>query len=152
MTLSTSRVESSCSNSGFSGPGEPTSASTAVPPFAGLGSVAMGWQAATASTAMRPSAAPAMRVKRAAPLLELRHPDVGDRADEEGEDDDPRGPVDLALQSAARPITTTQAVAPTTDRPAQPRGLGSLYQHPGRQQDREHHFDDDESVLDVGHR
>src|SRR5689334_13062218 len=117
MTLSTSRVVSSCSNSGFSGPGEPTSASTAVPPLAGFGSVAMGWQAATHSTARRPSAAPATRVKRE-PLLELRHPDVGDRADEEREDDDPGGPVDLALEAAARPVSTAQTIATTTDRPA----------------------------------
>src|SRR5438093_2037244 len=151
ITLSTSRVVSSCSNSGLRGPGEPTSASTAVPPFAGLGSVAMGWQAATASTATRPSAAPATRVKRKT-LLELRHPDVGDRADEEGEYDDPGGPVDLTLEAAARPITATEAVAPTSDRPAQTRCLGSLNEHPGRQQEREHHFDDYESVFDVGHR
>src|SRR6266699_2177488 len=150
ITLLTSRVVSSCSNSGFRGPGDPTSASTAVPPFAGFGSVAMGWQAATASTARRPSAAPARRVKRR-PLLELRHPDVGDRADEESEGHDPGGPVDLTLQAAARPISTTQAVAPTTDRPAQPRGLGSLHEHPGRQKDSEHDFDDDERVPDLSH-
>src|SRR5467141_5032394 len=110
----------------------------------------MGWHAATASTARRPSAAPARRVKRR-PLLELRHPDVGDRADEEGECDDPGGPVDLTLQAAARPVSTTEAVASTTDRAAQHRGLGSLHEHPGGQKDREHDFDDDESVPDLSH-
>src|SRR5215467_6924497 len=151
MTLSTSRVVSSCSKSGFSGPGEPTSASTAVPPGAGLGRVAIGWQAPTRTSATAPRATPARRVTRAAPLFELRHPDVGDRADEEGGDDDPGGPVDLALEAPARPVAATQAIAATTDRPAQPRGLGSLHQHPGHQQDRKHHLDDDEGVLDSIH-
>src|ERR1051326_7798772 len=94
---------------------------------------------------------PATRVMRTG-LLELRHPDVGDRADEEGGDDDPGGPVDLTLQTPARPIATTQAVASTTDRAAQPRGLGSLHEHPGRQQHRQHPLDYEEGVLDLIHR
>src|SRR5690242_9462882 len=96
------------------------------------------------TTAMIPTAMPAMRVIEARSLLlELRDPDVGDRADQKGGDDDPRGPVDLTLQTPARPVTATQAIASTADRPAQPRGLGSLHQHPGHQQERKDHFDDD---------
>ncbi len=60
MTLSTSRVVSSCSNSGLSAPGVPTSASTAVPPFAGLGAVAIGWQAHRKSAASAATEIPAV--------------------------------------------------------------------------------------------
>src|SRR5579872_301130 len=103
MTLSTSRVVSSCSNSGLSAPGVPTSASTAVPPRAALGTVAIGWHAATRSTAVTATAIPAAWLRRA--LLRMsRHPDVGDRADEKGGRDDPGGPVDLALQAPARAV------------------------------------------------
>jgi len=59
--------------------------------------------------------------------------------------------VQVEPLASARSVSTTKAVAPATDRPAQPRGLGSLHEHPGRQKDREHDFDDDESVPDLSH-
>src|SRR5579859_1927904 len=143
MTLSTSRVVSSCSNSGFSAPGDPTSASTAVPPRAALGTVAIGWHAAMARAAMATAAHP---------LRMSRHPDVGDRADEECRRDDPGGPVDLALEAPARPVSTADAAVTASDRPAQSRRLGGLHEHPGHQQHGQDDLDDDQRVSDSFHR
>src|SRR5260221_13131587 len=94
MTLSTSRVLSTVSNSGLSTVALPTNASTAVPPRAGLGTVATGWHPINTSTS---AAAPV-----ASRLREMRsHPDEGKRTDQEGGDQHPGGPVDLALRPAA---------------------------------------------------
>src|SRR5712692_2099905 len=109
MTLLTSRVVSTDSNSGLSASAAPTSASTAVPPCAGFGTVATGWHAP-------PSATIAAMAATANRLPEMGFQvDVGDRADEEGHDQDPCGPVDLALQPAAGSVSAAQPVAPTTD-------------------------------------
>src|SRR5215475_10546221 len=98
MTESTSRVVSSCSKSGLRAPGVPTSASTAVPPFAGFGTVAIGWHPYVSSAESARTEIPAMRVIR---LLDIgRDPDVGHRGDQKGDRDDPGRPVDLALQAA----------------------------------------------------
>src|SRR5258707_8888646 len=95
MTLSTSRVLSTVSKSGLSTVALPTNASTAVPPRAGLGTVATGWHPINTSTS---AAAPV-----ASRLREMRsHPDEGKRTDQEGGDQHPGGPVDLALEPAAR--------------------------------------------------
>src|SRR3982751_5816496 len=111
MTASTSRVVSSCSKSGFSAPGVPTSASTAVPPFAGLGTVAIGWHALRSNRAIPSTEIPAA-FPRAGGLFEMRRdPDVGDGRDEEGDGDHPGRPVDLALEAAARPVAAAEAVA-----------------------------------------
>src|SRR5438477_11608567 len=97
MRLSTSRVLALVSNSGLSTDGWPTSASTAVPPRAGLGTVATGWHPASASTAAN---AATTRLPR-----EMRlHPDVAYRADEERDDQDPRGPAHLTPESPPRPL------------------------------------------------
>src|SRR5438132_6267926 len=149
MTLSTSRVVSSCSKRGFSAPGVPTRASTAVPPLAGLGTVAIGWQAATASTARATAASRAAALVLLAEVLP--DPDVGNGADEERGDDDPGGPVDLPLQAPPRAVATTKPVASAADGPTQPRRLGSLYQDARHQQDGEHHLDDDERVFNPSH-
>src|SRR5258708_24952664 len=95
MTLSTSLVLSTDSKSGFRTPAVPTSASTAVPPRAGFGTVATGWQPTRTTTAA--SAAVTSR------LSEITGSQRGeeDRAHEEGDDQDPGRPVDLALQAAA---------------------------------------------------
>src|ERR1700716_4127510 len=99
MTLFTSRVVSSCENSGFSEPGEPTSASTAVPPRAAFGTVAIGWH----PTAARIATAAQMLATRSRARLGVRKmlldPEVGDREDQEGDHHVPRGPVNLALQA-----------------------------------------------------
>src|SRR5207247_6792636 len=103
--------------------GWPTSASIAVPPFAGLGTVATGWHPAIASTAAKAAAAR---------LREMRyHPDVGDRADQECGHDDPRRPVDLALEAAPAPISAHDAVAAAADRAAESRRLRGLDRNPG---------------------
>src|SRR5487761_469113 len=101
MTLSTSRVLSTDSKSGLSTPAEPTSASTAVPPRAGFGTVAPGWQP-TSMTATATAAAAA--VSRRLPEIAGSQRGEDDRADEEGDDEHPAGPVDLALQAAARAV------------------------------------------------
>src|SRR5712692_2023492 len=151
MTLSTSRVVSSCSKSGFSAPGVPTRASTAVPPLAALGTVAIGWQAPTRTARIDRTAAAVMAAGTLRLPEMLSHPDVGNRADEEGGNHDPGGPVDLALEAPARPVATTQAIASTADRPAQARRLGCLHQHPGHQEYGEYDLEDDERVFDPSH-
>src|SRR5260370_25934811 len=111
MTLSTSLVLSTDSKSGFRTPAVPTSASTAVPPRAGFGTVATGWQPTRTTTAA--SAAVTSR------LSEITGSQRGeeDRAHEEGDDQDPGRPVDLARQAAAAWGTTTP---PATARPPAP--------------------------------
>src|ERR1041384_121878 len=102
MTRLTSRVLSFVSNSGLRTVAWPTSASTAVPPRAGFGTVATGWHPTSARAAANAAAAdlrPRMR----------RHPDVRDRADEKAGDQDPGGPVDLPLETASRPVAAAQA-------------------------------------------
>src|SRR5579864_696757 len=140
MRLSTSRVLSTDSNSGFSTPAAPTSASTAVPPRAGFGTVATGWHPTRATT---PSAARAALRRR---LSEITGSQRGedDRAHQEGDDEHPRGPVDLALQAATSPVPASAAVAASTDRSAQARRLGRLDEDARHQQDREDRLRDDE--------
>src|SRR3981081_3656320 len=141
MTLLTSRVLSTVSKSGFRTPGGPTSASTAVPPRAGLGTVATGWHPTSASDAAAHAAA-SIR------LLEMgSYPDEGQRADQESGDEHPRGPVDLALQAAAGAIAAAPAVATTADRSSEARRLRCLYQHAGHQQKREDGLSDGQPVL-----
>src|SRR6266571_4946988 len=100
MTLLTSRVLSLDSNSGLRTVAWPTSASTAVPPRAGFGTVATGWH---------PTSARAAANAAAADLRMPAHPDVGDRADEEAPDEDPRRPVDLPLEAAPCAVAAAQA-------------------------------------------
>src|SRR2546423_12038049 len=108
MRLSTSRVLSFVSNSGLSTVGWPTNASTAVPPRAGFGTVATGWHATSARAAAN---AAAKRLR-----LEMRrHPDVGDGADQETDDQDPRRPVDLALEAAPRAVPAAKTVPAAAD-------------------------------------
>src|SRR5579864_7900291 len=140
MTLSTSRVLSSVSNSGFNTVAEPTSASTAVPPRAGFGTVATGWHATSVNAAAKAAA-----VRR---LREIMCPHVGqgDRAHQERRRQDPRRPVDLALEPASSPIASAKAVPPAADRPSEARCLGGLDEHAGDQQDRKDGLDDDQSI------
>src|SRR6266511_4758177 len=93
MTALTSRVLSLDSNRGFRMVAGPTSASTAVPPRAGLGTVATGWHPPRARTAANAAAAPLLRQMR-------RNPDVGNRADEKTGDQDPGRPVDLPFEAS----------------------------------------------------
>src|SRR3989442_15401337 len=113
MTLSTSRGLSHSPKRGLRTPARPASASTAVPPRAGLGAVATGTQLANA-TAIN-AVAPARNL-----LGMCRHPDVGDRTDEEGRGQHPCGPVDLALEAATCAVPTAQSVAAAADRATQP--------------------------------
>src|ERR1700693_3535605 len=110
MTLLTSLVLSTDSKSGFRTPAAPTSASTAVPPRAGLGTVATGWHPTRTTTA--PNAAVSRR------LSEITGSQRGenDRAHEEGDDQDPCGPVDLALETPASAISAAGPVAATANR------------------------------------
>src|SRR5947199_199718 len=117
MRLSTSRVLSFDSKSGLSTVAWPTSASTAVPPRAGFGTVATGWHPMRARTAANAAAARLLSRMR-------RHPDVGDRADQEAGHEYPRRPVDLPLQAASRPVAAAQPVATTADCASRPRRLG----------------------------
>src|SRR5579872_6195953 len=152
MTASTSREVSSFSKSGFRAPGVPMSASTAVPPLAGFGTVAMGWHAPTSSSSAAPSTEILAAVPRVSGLLEMRRdPDVGHGRHEERHRDDPGRPVDLALEAAPRPVAAAQPLAAAADRPAQARGLGRLDEHSGHEQQGQDDLDDDERVLDVGH-
>src|SRR5258707_13649799 len=97
MTLSTSRVLSTDSKSGFRTPAAPTRASTAVPPRGGFGTVATGWHPTSASTI---AAIAAMRCRL--PESTGSQCDEDDRAHREGVDPDPVEPVDLALPAGAR--------------------------------------------------
>src|SRR5713101_4487302 len=146
MTLSTSRALSPGSKSGFNTPAWPTSASTAVPPRAGLGTVATGWQAASATSTM-----PATRSRRNDLLRMSRHPDVAQRAQKKRDRQHPRGPVDLPLQPAAGAVSAAQPVTAAADRAAEPGRFRRLEQNAGHQQDGQHHLDDDQRVLDLGH-
>src|SRR6266702_6622049 len=143
MTRLTSRVLSFVSNSGLSTVAWPTSASTAVPPRAGFGTVATGWHATSARTAANAAAAD---------LRMRRHPDVGDRADEEAHDEDPRGPVDLPLEAAPRAVAAAQAGVPAANRAAEARGLRRLNQHPRSETHGEDRPRDAERVLKPIHR
>src|SRR5437879_4841504 len=144
MRLSTSRVLALVSNSGLSTDGWPTSASTAVPPRAGLGTVATGWHPASARTA-------ANAATKSLPREMRRHPDVGYRADEERDDQDPGGPVDLAPEAAPGAVPAAEPGVAAADRPAEARRLGCLNQHAGHEEDREHGLRDDERVLELSH-
>src|SRR5487761_161854 len=112
MTLSTSCVVASTSNRGLRTPGAPTSASTAVPPRAGFGAVATGWQ--PMSTTAASATAAASRLLRMCGQI-VGDPDVGDRTSEEGGDEDPRRPVDLTLEAAAGPIAPAEAAVAAAD-------------------------------------
>src|SRR5439155_6515231 len=141
-----SRVVASTSNSGLRTPGAPTKASTAVPPRAGLGAVATGWQPITNATVAIAAAA-------ASRLLEMSpHPYVGQRAHQEGNDQDPGRPVNLPLESAAGSIPAAQPTVTAADGATKAGRLGRLHQYPRHQQQGEHRLDDDERVLDLGHR
>src|ERR1700680_2341243 len=113
MTLSTSLVLSTDSNSGFRTPAAPTSASPAVPPRAGFGTVATGWHPTSATTTAASAA-----VSDRLPEIAGSQRGKDDRAHEEGDDEDPGGPVDLALQAAARPIAAAGPGAAAADRSA----------------------------------
>src|ERR1700693_1052557 len=146
MTLSTSRVLSTDSNSGFKTPAAPTSASTAVPPRAGFGTVATGWHPTSATTI---AAIAAMRCR----LPEITGSQRGedDRARQEGDNQDPGGPVDLALQAAAGAIATARSVATSADRSAEAGRLRCLDQDARHQKDREDGLRDDERRDDLSH-
>src|SRR3989442_3944712 len=121
-----SRVVASTSNSGLRTPGAPTKASTAVPPRAGLGAVATGWHPMTNATVAIAAAA-------ARRLLEMSpHPYVGQRAHQEGNDQDPGRPVNLPFESAAGSIPAPPP-PPTPPRRATQAGRpGGLPPHPHR--------------------
>src|SRR2546428_5110891 len=144
MRLSTSGVLSFDSKSGLSTVAWPTSASTAVPPRAGFGTVATGWHPPSARAAANAAAA-------YLPFEMRRHPDVGDRTDQEAGDQDPRGPVDLALQASSRAVTAAKAAVATADRAAKARCLRGLDQHAGGQQHSEDGLRDDQRVLKLVH-
>src|SRR5215472_19361664 len=112
MRLSMSVALAFASNSGLKTLAWPTSASIAVPPRAGFGTVATGWQPADTKTAASKAAT---RV-----LMDMsRHPDVGDGAHEEGADEHPRRPVDLALEATPRAVAAAEAGVAAADRPAE---------------------------------
>src|ERR1700688_2311003 len=145
MRLSTSRVLSTVSNSGFSTPAAPTSASTAVPPPAGCGTVATGVQATSANT----TAAIAAVTCR---LLEMgSHPDEGQRADKEGGDEDPGRPVDLALQAATRAIPAAEPAVASADRSSEARCLRRLDEDARREEEGQDGLRDDERLLNLSH-
>src|SRR5256885_14154935 len=144
MGLSTSRVLSFDSKSGLSTVAWPTSASTAVPPRAGFGTVATGWHPPRARAAANAAAARLLRRMR-------RHPDVGDRADQEAGDQDPRRPVDLPLEAAARPVAAAKSGVAAADRASQPRRLGRLGENAQHQQQRKDGLRDDQRVSDLVH-
>src|SRR5450759_287634 len=125
MRLSTSRVLSTDSNSGFRTSAAPTSASTAVPPRAGLGTVATGWHPTSATTPSAANAAPRNR------LSEITGSQRGedDGADQESDGQHPCRPVDLALKAAARAIPATAPVAASADRSAKARRVRRLNEH-----------------------
>src|SRR5258707_8502238 len=145
MRLSMSRAESLTSNSGLRTPGWPTSASTAVPPRAGLGTVATGWQAARAS-----AAATAAVTRR---LRELMGLDVreDDGAHQERGGKDPGRPVDLPLQPAAGAVPPAPPIATPADGAAPTRGPRRLDEDAGGQQDRQHDLPYDHRVGDPPH-
>src|SRR5436309_15041780 len=136
MRLSTSRVLSFESKSGLSTVAWPTSASTAVPPRAGFGTVATGWHPMRARAAANAAARLLSRMRR--------HPDVGDRADQEAGHEYPRRPVDLPLQAASSPVAAAESIAATADRASKPRRLGRLGQHTEHEEQRQHGLRDDE--------
>src|SRR2546430_15434060 len=122
----------------------PISASTAVPPRAGLGTVATGWHAPTTRTI---ASAATMNLRR-----EMRcHPDVGHRADQEGCDEDPGGPVDLKHEAAPRAVASAEPVAAAADRPDETRRLRCQDQHTGHQEDRKDGLRNDQGDLELYH-
>src|ERR1700694_4246529 len=114
MTLSTSLVLSTDSKSGFRTPAEPTSASRAVPPRAGFGTVATGWHPTSATTTAASAA-----VSDRLPEITGSQRGKDDRAHEEGDEQDPGGPGNLALQAAARPVPAAGPVTAASDRSAE---------------------------------
>src|SRR2546427_11932928 len=122
MRLSTSRVLSFDSKSGLSTVAWPTSASTAVPPRAGFGTVATGWHPMRARAAANAPGARLLSRMR-------RHPDVGDRADQEAGHEYPRLPVDLPLPSASPSPVAAQPLTSPADIASRP--LGHWRRGPG---------------------
>src|SRR6267378_6038861 len=158
MTLLTSRALSSAWKSGFSTPAWPTRASTAVPPRAGFGTVATGWQAASARVARitahsksPPPRVPATKSRGDELLRMCRDPDVGERADQEGGGQHPRSPVDLPLEPTAGAIPAAEPIAATADCAAEACCLRRLDENAGHQKDGQHRFGDDQRVLDLCH-
>src|ERR1700686_156027 len=143
MTLSTSLVLSTASKSGFRTPAGPTSASTAVPPRAGFGTVATGWHPTTAPT---PAAMTAVSDR----LPEITGSQRGedDRAHQEGDDQHPGGPIYLALQAPSRAGTAPGPVAAAADRSAESSRFRRLDQDARHQEDRKHGLRDDERRAD----
>src|SRR5689334_3167623 len=137
----------------FDDPGEPDSGEATS---SGASASSMRERAAQKPNPKMAARAPKIRRGPLRPRLRLtgemrRHPDVGDRADEERGDQDPRGPVDLALEPAPGAIPAAEPVAAAADRPAEARRLGCLYQHAGHQEHREHGLRDDQRVLELSH-
>src|ERR1700693_5817882 len=138
MTLSPPRVLSTDSKSGFRTPAAPTRASMAVPPRAGFGTVATGWHPNRATTI---AAIAAMR--RRLPEITGSQRGEDDRAHQEGDGQNPGGPVDLALQAAAGAIGTARSVRTSADRSAEAGRLRCLDQDARHQKDREDGLRDD---------
>src|SRR5580704_8715842 len=146
MTLSTSLVLSTDSKSGFKTPAAPTSASTAVPPRAGFGTVATGWHPTTATTTAASTA-----VSDRLPEITGSQRGEDDRAHQERDDQHPGGPVDLALQATARSVTAAGSVAAAADRAAEASRFRRLDKDARHQKDRKHGLRDDERRDDPSH-
>src|SRR3977135_390508 len=117
MTLLMSRVVASTSNSGLRTPGAPTTASTAVPPRAGLGAVATGWQPMSTTAALAAAAAKRLTGMSRQPV---GYPDARQGREKEGADEHPCRPVDLSLEAAAGPVPAAKPAVSAADRAAQP--------------------------------
>src|SRR5579883_493877 len=108
MRASTSLALASCAISGLRVPGAPTMASVTDPPRTGVIFAASGGGVAVqpASDAIASAAARPRRVRRPSltglrrrpPLARLGGEDVERRYDQEGDDKDPGGPVDLPFE------------------------------------------------------
>src|ERR1700686_1672790 len=143
MTLSTSLGLSTASKSGFKTPAGPTSASTGVPPRAGFGTVATGWDPTTPSTTAASTA-----VSDRLPEIAGSQRGEDDRAHQEGDDQHPGGPVDLALQAPARAVAAPGPVAAAADRSAEASRFRRPDQDARHQEDLKHGLRDDERRAD----
>src|SRR5215471_15943893 len=153
MRLSISFSLAPCSNSGFSVPGVPATASVTWPPCTGptLGTGMAGMLASHADSSSSP-AAKAAAVRCLGTLLDVGlEPDVGDGDDQERCRQHPGGVEELPLQAPAGAVAATQAAVATADGPPQTRRLRRLQQHARHQQDADDHLEDDERVANVGH-
>src|SRR5207237_10689299 len=89
--------------------------------------------------------------KRTSPLFRVGDPDVGERDEEEGHDQDPGRPVDLPFQATSRPVAAAEPAIAAADAAAEAGRLRRLDEDAPHQQGRNDQLHDHERSFDLVH-